>query len=173
MSSRGASVNAYTSNTKTAFMCSCTINFRKNLETLLDFVQAPFFTSCSVEDEKSIIAQEIQMYEDDPDWNLTRGLIENLYPDHPVRIDVAGTEESVRKISVAMLQSNYDTFYNPENMQLVIIGNCDPYETLEWIRENQSLKNLSEPRRDKTDVCTRLSNRYHQIQRDRSSSQYT
>ena len=144
-SSQGASVNAYTSNTKTAFMCSCTINLRKNLETLLDFVQSPFFTSCSVEDEKSIITQEIQMYEDDPDWNLTRGLIENLYPDHPVRIDVAGTEESVREVSVAMLQSNYDTFYNPENLHLVVIGNIDPYETLEWIVENQELKKLSNP----------------------------
>ena len=40
----------------------------KNLETLLDFVQMPYFTKETVEKEKRIIGQEIQMYDDDPNW---------------------------------------------------------------------------------------------------------
>ncbi|WP_368645022.1 M16 family metallopeptidase [Alkalibacterium putridalgicola] len=139
-SSQGASVNAYTSNTKTAFLCSFTTNGRQNIETLLDFIQDPFFSHQSVEDEKSIISQEIQMYKDDPEWALTQGLIENLYPEHPVRIDVAGTTESVQSVTVEMLKQNYQTFYHPDNMQMIIVGNIDPAETLQWIKDNQTKK---------------------------------
>lgn len=144
-SSQGASVNAFTSNTKTAFMCSFTSNSKKNIETLLDFVQNPFFDPQSVEDEKSIISQEILMYNDDPDWVLTQGLIENLYPDHPVRIDVAGTPDSVQEVTVDMLKKNYETFYHPENMQMILIGNIDPEETLQWIKYTQENSSYPSP----------------------------
>lgn len=141
-SGQGASVNAYTSNTKTAFLCSFTSNIKQNIETLLDFIQHNKFDPCAVENEKSIILQEIQMYKDDPDWILSSGLIENLYPNHPLSYDVAGTEESIPKISVKMLQENYDTFYHPANMQLIVIGNLDPQETMNWIKDNQKLKSF-------------------------------
>ncbi|WP_245751817.1 EF-P 5-aminopentanol modification-associated protein YfmH [Alkalibacterium subtropicum] len=144
-SAQGASINAYTSNTKTVFLCSFTKNKRQNIETLLDFVQEPFFSDQSVEDEKSIISQEILMYKDDPDWILTQGLIENLYPDHPVRIDVAGTSESVESITLDMLNKNYLTFYHPDNLQMVLVGNIDPVETLQWIKHNQGKKFYPKP----------------------------
>ncbi|MFO8069464.1 MAG: pitrilysin family protein [Alkalibacterium sp.] len=139
-SSQGASVNAFTSNTKTAYMCSFTANLQQNIETLLDFVQTPYFTYSSVEDEKSIITQEIQMYKDDPDWNLSIGLIENLYPKHPLRMDVAGTVESIQSIDVDMLIANYDTFYHPSNLQIILIGNLNPDDAMEYIKENQESK---------------------------------
>lgn len=143
-SSQGASVNAFTSNTMTAFMCSFTTNKRKNIETLMDFVQIPFFDQKSVEDEKNIISQEIMMYKDDPDWALTQGLIENLYPCHPIRVDVAGTPESILSITVDILKENYDAFYHPQNMQMIIVGNIDPSETLQWIKKNQENKSYPE-----------------------------
>ncbi|OJF95796.1 EF-P 5-aminopentanol modification-associated protein YfmH [Alkalibacterium sp. 20] len=139
-SSQGASVNAYTSNTKTAYMCSFTSKLQQNIDVLLNFVQTPHFTHHSVEDEKSIITQEIQMYKDDPDWNLSLGLIENLYPKHPLRIDVAGTVESIQSIDVEMLMTNYDTFYHPSNVQLILIGNLNPNEAIKYIKENQEPK---------------------------------
>jgi len=139
-SSQGASVNAFTSNTKTAFMCSFTRNMKKNIDTLLNFVQTPFFDDQSVEDEKNIITQEIQMYKDDPDWVSTQGLIENLYPNHPVRIDVAGTPDSVQQITTDMLRENHQTFYHPSNMQVIVVGNIDPEEASQWIFDNQVKK---------------------------------
>ncbi|MER2064098.1 MAG: pitrilysin family protein [Alkalibacterium sp.] len=137
---QGASINAVTSNTKTVYMVSFTANGRLNIETLLDFVQMPTFDQQSVEDEKSIITQEILMYKDDPDWVLAQGLLENLYPAHPIRIDVAGTPESVQAVTVDMLKKNHENFYHPSNMQIVIVGNIDPEETLQWIESNQEKK---------------------------------
>src|SRR5699024_2040163 len=71
----GASPNAYTSFTNTAYLFSATSQVAKNVEILLDFVQDPYFSDESVEKEKGIIAQEINMYDDQPDWRSFMGTI--------------------------------------------------------------------------------------------------
>lgn len=63
---QGASANAFTSFTRTSYLFSTTDQLELNLGTLLDFVQAPYFTEESVQKEQGIIGQEIQMYQDDP-----------------------------------------------------------------------------------------------------------
>ena len=60
----GASPNAFTSYAMTAYYFDCTDRFEENLRLLLHFVTTPYFTQESVEKERSIIAQEIRMYED-------------------------------------------------------------------------------------------------------------
>lgn len=143
-SKNGASANAFTSFTKTAYLFSSTSSVKKNIDTLLDFVQEPYFTEETVNKEKGIIGQEIQMYDDNPDWKLIFGLLQNLYPEHPVHIDIAGTVESIDQITADMLYKNYDTFYHPSNMQLFVIGQIEPEETMAWIRENQSAKTFAD-----------------------------
>src|SRR5699024_6081462 len=86
----GASPNAYTSFSKTAYLFSTTENVIENVETLLDFVQDPYFSDESVEKEKGIIAQEINMYEDEPGWRSFMGTIKNMYANLPINIDIAG-----------------------------------------------------------------------------------
>ncbi len=139
----GASANAFTSFTKTSYLFSATNQIQKNLETLLDFVQMPYFTKETVEKEKGIIGQEIQMYDDDPNWQQFFGVIKNLYPKHPLHIDIAGTVESIAAITAEDLYLCYHTFYHPSNMTLFIVGNIDPEETMNWIRENQAEKTFS------------------------------
>ncbi|WP_374721824.1 EF-P 5-aminopentanol modification-associated protein YfmH [Peribacillus tepidiphilus] len=139
-SKQGASANAFTSFTRTAYLFSSTSEFQRNLETLIDFVQAPYFSDQTVEKEKGIIGQEITMYDDNPDWRLYFGLIQNMYHHHPVKIDIAGTIESISKITKEMLYECYETFYHPSNMLLFVVGPVDPEETMNFIKENQSKK---------------------------------
>lgn len=141
----GASANAFTSFTKTAYLFSSTSHFKENIETLLDFVQNPYFTENIVNKEKGIIGQEIQMYDDLPEWRVMFGLLENLYPNHPASIDIAGTIESIETITADLLYKNYHTFYHPSNMQLFVTGNIDVEETITWIKNNQKLKTFEEP----------------------------
>ncbi|WP_028274030.1 EF-P 5-aminopentanol modification-associated protein YfmH [Atopococcus tabaci] len=136
----GASANAFTSFSKTAYLFSSTNRVKDNLETLLDFVQEPYFTDKTVEKEKGIIAQEIRMYDDSPDWRLLFGLLENLYPNHPANTDIAGTVDSIQQITSELLYTCYRTFYHPGNMTLTVIGNIDPEEVHGWIQANQSKK---------------------------------
>lgn len=140
----GASANAFTSFTKTSYLFSCTSNVYENLEVLLDFVQTPYFTDESVEKEKGIIAQEIQMYQDNPDWRLSFGLLANLFPTHPIHIDIAGTKESISEIRPEDLYMCYDTFYHPSNMKLLVVGNIDPEMTMAFIKDNQASKDFIE-----------------------------
>ncbi|WMW41588.1 EF-P 5-aminopentanol modification-associated protein YfmH [Bacillus subtilis] len=139
-SKQGASANAFTSFTRTAYLFSSTSNVERNLETLIDFVQDPYFTEKTVEKEKGIIGQEINMYDDNPDWRLYFGVIENMYKEHPVRIDIAGTVESISHITKDLLYECYKTFYHPSNMLLFIVGPVDPEAIISQVRENQGKK---------------------------------
>ncbi|MBU8786484.1 MULTISPECIES: EF-P 5-aminopentanol modification-associated protein YfmH [Bacillus] len=139
-SKQGASANAFTSFTRTAYLFSSTSNVEENLETLVDFVQDPYFTEKTVEKEKGIIGQEINMYDDNPDWRLFFGLIENMYKEHPVKIDIAGTIESISHITKDLLYECYETFYHPSNMLLFIVGPVDPEAVIRQVRDNQQNK---------------------------------
>jgi len=121
----GASANAFTSYDKTAFYFTCTERFEENLEILLDFVQTPYFTEQTVQKEQGIIAQEIKMYDDNPDWQVYFGLLQSLYHKHSVRIDTAGSVESIAKITPKLLYDCYHAFYRPENMVLAVAGNFE------------------------------------------------
>ncbi|MCL2019784.1 MAG: insulinase family protein [Oscillospiraceae bacterium] len=127
----GANANAYTSFDKTAYLFSCSQHFEKNLEILLNFVQEPYFTEESVAKEQGIIGQEIKMYEDEPGWRVFFNGLRTLYHKNPVRIDIAGTSESIAKIDKELLYRCYKTFYNLNNMVLSIAGSFDVRKTLE------------------------------------------
>lgn len=122
----GAAGNAFTSFDKTAYLFSCTDNFEESLSILLSFVQSPYFTPQTVEKEQGIIGQEIRMYEDNPGWRVFFNLLDALFVKHPVKIDIAGTVESIAQIDADLLYRCYHTFYNLNNMVLAIAGNFDP-----------------------------------------------
>ncbi|MFD9624252.1 EF-P 5-aminopentanol modification-associated protein YfmH [Peribacillus muralis] len=143
-SKQGASANAFTSFTRTAYLFSSTTDFNKNLKTLIDFVQDPYFSEKTVEKEKGIIGQEINMYDDNSDWRLYFGTIANMYHHHPVKIDIAGTVASIADITKDMLYECYDTFYHPSNMLLFVVGPVDVESTMKLIRDNQANKGYNE-----------------------------
>ncbi|WP_121639877.1 EF-P 5-aminopentanol modification-associated protein YfmH [Virgibacillus sp. Bac330] len=142
-SKQGASANAYTSFTKTAYLFTATDQIEKNVETLIDFVQHPYFTDESVKKEKGIIAQEIRMYDDQPDWQAFMGTIKAMFQNHPINVDIAGTVESIYQITKEDLYTCYHTFYHPENMVLFIAGNFEPEKMGQLIRENQDKKQFA------------------------------
>lgn len=121
----GASANAYTSFDKTCYLFQCSDRFEDSLRILLDFVTHPYFTKETVEKEQGIIGQEITMYYDVAGWMSTFNLLRCLYKNHPVRIDIAGTVESISEITDKLLYDCYNTFYNLHNMALVVVGNAD------------------------------------------------
>ena len=102
-SAYGANANAYTSFECTAYLFSATQNVEESLKTLIEFVQQPYFTKESVQKELGIIDQEIRMYEDDPNWRVFFNMLNNLYHNNPVKIDVAGTSESIAQITPELL----------------------------------------------------------------------
>ncbi len=126
----GANANAFTSFDRTCYIFQCSDNWSENLEILLDFVKAPYFTEETVQKEQGIIGQEIRMYQDNPDWQVLFNLLRGLYVNNPVRIDIAGTVESIAQINADLLYSCYKTFYNNSNMCLAVAGNVKTEEVI-------------------------------------------
>ena len=131
----GVNANAYTTNDHTAYLFECTDNFYEAMDELMDYVQHPYFTDENVEKEKGIIGQEIKMYEDDPGWQLYMNALDCMYQNNPIKIDIAGTVESISRIDKEVLYKSYETFYHPSNMVMVVCGNFKPTEILEEIKK--------------------------------------
>jgi len=137
----GADSNASTSYMRTSYLFNGPDAYEENLNYLLDFVQSPYFTDENVEKEKGIIEQEIKMYDDIPYWHLFETVLFNSFHNHPLKYPIAGTVESISKITKEDLYTCYHTFYHPSNMFLTVVGNVDAKKTLELVRKNQEKKN--------------------------------
>ena len=131
----GVDANAYTTNNHTAYLFETTDHFMEALDELMDYVQHPYFTDENVEKERGIIGQEIGMYDDDPGWQLYMNALDCMYNANPIKIDIAGTVETIAKIDKDVLYKCYNTFYHPSNMAMVVCGNFKPEEMLEEIKK--------------------------------------
>ena len=139
----GAYSNAYTSFDRTCYLFSCSNRFYDNLKILLDFVRSPYFTEATVSKEQGIIGQEIRMYDDMPNWRVMFNMLEGMFYNHPVRIDIAGTVDSIAKITHNTLYDCYNRFYDLSNMFIVLAGDFSTDEVLDFIYKN--LKNAENP----------------------------
>jgi predicted Zn-dependent peptidase len=136
----GANVNAYTSNTSTVYYFDTVHDFDKGLGYLMELVQNTSITAETVEKEKGIIIQEINMYKDELDWSLTMNLYRAMYHNHPIIHDIAGTVESVSGTSAEEILACYHHFYTPNNMSVFIYGDVNPEETFKLVDSLQTPK---------------------------------
>lgn len=156
LSSLGVDANAYTSNSMTAYLYECSDNFYEALDEFMNYVQNPYFTDENVEKERGIIGQEIMMYNDYPDWRLYMNAIKCMYSKNPIRIDVAGTKETIAEINKEKLYKIYNTFYRLDNMVLIVCGDFKVEEILQEIekritltRNNTEIKRIYEEEPEK------------------------
>ena len=131
----GVSANAFTTTDITAYLYESAENFYSALDELMDYIQHPYFTDENVEKEKGIIGQEIMMYDDYPEWKVYMNALAALYNNNPVKIDTAGTKESISKINKEILYKCYNTFYHPSNMAIAVCGDFEPNEVIKEIEK--------------------------------------
>ena len=146
-SKSGTDSNASTSFDYTQYICYGTKKFKTNLKYLLKFVNEPYYTDDNVEKEKGIIKEEIEMYQDMPDFKLEMKLRECIYKNSPRRIDIAGSVDDIYKITKEDLYKCYENFYRTNNMFVLIVGNFKKDEALDAIKEelgNKKRQNLPE-----------------------------
>ena len=137
---RGADANANTTNFKTTYLFSGSKYLSDDLNYLLDYVYSPYFTDENVEKEKGIIDQEMKMYEDDPYSSLIENMVYNTFINHPIKIKVIGSHDSIYSITKEDLYTCYNTFYHPSNMFLVASGNVKPKEIISIVKKNMAKK---------------------------------
>lgn len=139
----GASVNAFTTYELTCYEVFSSTYFKENLNYLLDYVQTPYFNKELVNNERGIITEEINMYDNNPNTELTYATYENVFVNDKRKYLISGEVEDIKKITVDDIFACYNTFYNPNNMFVIITGNVNPYEALAIIEENQKSKEFN------------------------------
>ncbi len=147
-SATGASPNAFTGYAMTAYYFECTDRFEENLRILLSFVSTPYFTDESVEKERGIIGQEIRMYEDSPGSRVCEELFAAMFANHPIRVPIAGSVESIAEITAQTLYDCHRAFYDPSNMMLCVVGDVDPARVVAIAHESLPEKPGGVPVRD-------------------------
>ena len=135
-SKMGVSSNAYTSFDQTVFYFETIDKFKESIEMLVKLIKEPYFTDENVEKEQGIIGQEIGMYDDDPGFSVYFNALRAMYINHPIRIDIAGTVETISHINKELLYTCYNTFYSPQNMFFIVVGDVDVEETIDLIEKN-------------------------------------
>lgn len=156
----GASPNAFTSFNQTVYYFSCTDLFGENFRMLLDYVQKPWLTDENVEKEKGIIGQEIMMYSDNADWRVFFNLLDCLYVNHPVKLEIAGSVESISKITKELLYDCYNTFYSPSNMVVTAVADIDPDEVFSSVDDMIKFKNRGKVEKKYPDEPESLNREY-------------
>lgn len=141
----GANANAFTSYDRTSYLFSTTEDFYKNLTLLMDMVEKPYFTEETVEREIGIINEEIKMYQDNPGYRLYFDTIGQMYDELPVKIDIAGTLPSISEITNDHLYLCHDTFYHPSNMVLIMVGDFDVDEAMDFVKDHQDARGSMKP----------------------------
>ena len=132
----GSSVNAYTGFNNTNYYFNTTSNFFSALSYLFGFVLNPHFEEKRIEHEKSVINQEINMYQDSPSWQSFYQLLQSLYFEYPIKYNIAGTQRSIKKINKKTLKDFFEKFYNLNNMTLIVIGGVNPDKLFDWLEKN-------------------------------------
>ena len=135
-SKMGVSSNAYTSFDQTVYFFETIDKFKESIEMLVKLIKEPYFTDENVEKEQGIIGQEINMYDDDPNFTVYFNALRAMYNNHPIRIDIAGTIDSISHITKELLYTCYKTFYSPQNMFFIVVGDVDVEETIDLIEKN-------------------------------------
>ncbi len=136
----GANVNAFTSYSETAYYFTTSNSICEPLNLLLDFVQELNIDKKSVEKEKGIIIQELNMYQQMSDSKLLMEIYSSLYKNYPLKYDIGGNNESVSNTTVEDLKKCYQLNYHPSRMILVVVTGEDPLEVINIIKNNQANK---------------------------------
>lgn len=148
----GVSSNAYTSFDQTVYFFETSDKYKEALELLIKLVRTPYFTDENVKKEQGIIGQEISMYDDEPSYRCYFNALQAMYKKNPVRIDIAGTIDSISKITKETLYTCYNTFYNMKNMFFIVVGDVDVNDTIKIIEENVRKYNTNYNNVDLCDV---------------------
>lgn len=131
----GASTNAFTTYNETMFYASFTEHWRQVLPLIFELVGTTYFTKSNVTKEAKIIAQELAMYQDDPNWQVNYELMQMMFPKTNLAEDLTGTKASLKNMTPEILQEIYDNNYVSGRMEFVACGGFSENQTKEVLRE--------------------------------------
>ena len=153
LESKGAIVNAATWKDYTFYYITLpkginNENFKLAIDLHADMMMDPVFPSeelgapfdindNSVTDkrERHVVIEEIRMRKDQPWTKVYNQCNYNMYHSHPYKRDVIGTPEIISRLTREDIDKYYRTFYTPENLTTIVVGDFDHESVLNTICE--------------------------------------
>jgi len=121
----GANHNAFTTNEMTAFWCHCLPEHLARGEEILSDIMRPAIREKDFDAEKSVILEEIAMYQDQPFWVLYERAMEVYYGAHPLSHRVLGTADTVRAMPHERMTDYFARRYASDNTVIALGGRFD------------------------------------------------
>lgn len=122
----GGHINAFTSREYTCYyMKVLDENLELAIELLADMLFNSSFDPEEIEKEKSVIAEEINMYEDSPEDLSHDLLIESMFKDQPLGYSILGHKEVVETFTQQHLIEYVKNQYRPNNTVIAVAGNFE------------------------------------------------
>ena len=132
----GGVINAFTSKECTCFYVKLLdehINI--GIDVLSDMILNSRFDELDIKKEKSVILEELKMYEDSPDDLVYDLLLENIYKDHSLGMNILGDRQSLKNLKRESILDYYNEYYVPNNSIISICGNFKFEEIVKQIEE--------------------------------------
>lgn len=165
----GSLANAWTSYYGTNYNIFGSINLIENLKLLLDIFYNTNINEKSVNEEKGIIGEEIDMYKDQIDSLMYSKLFDNLFNKSYTKHTVVGEREDIAKITARSLNEIYNDYYVPNNTFIIVTGNFDIDEVMNTIKDymkNIKVKPKELPKRIKERDKEIVNVPYEEIKKD-------
>lgn len=135
-SALGSDSNAFTSYDQTAYFGTVERNkLQALLEIEADRMQNALIDPQELESEKRVVISELQGYENEPGYRLSRAVMQAVFPNSPYGLPIGGTKADVQTFTVEQVREYYRNYYSPNNAILIVVGDFDTDTTLATIKE--------------------------------------
>ena len=169
INSLGSLANAWTNYKGTNYNIFGSINIRENLRLLLDIFYNTNINKKNVEEEKSIIGEEIDMYNDQINTIMYNHMFNNLFHNSYIKHTVVGERSDIEGITAECLNKIYNDYYIPNNTFIIVTGSFDPETIMNDIKDYMkglNLKPKEVPKRIKDKEKDSVLATYEEIQKD-------
>lgn len=132
----GGQINAFTSKECTCYYVKLLdSHIDIGIDVLSDMILNSKFNEDYLDKERSVIIEELKMYEDSPEDLAYDLLTENIYKNDPLGMNIIGTEESLNRLNREKLLDYFNKYYVPNNSVIAISGNFNFDEIINKIEE--------------------------------------
>jgi predicted Zn-dependent peptidase len=136
----GGFINASTDKELTAYWTRVPAEYTElGLDVLFDIVSNSKLDPADIERERAVILEELKMYQDQPQDHVQNLFEELIWPGHPLGRDIAGTQESVSRLTRDDILEYADAHYRLPNVVVGVAGALDENAVVELVRPRLTL----------------------------------
>ena len=132
----GGMINAGTEHELTVYWCKVAQpHFEESLDVLMDVLRNSLFESESIEKERQVVFEELNMINDYPTYRADSLIDEMMWPEHALGREIGGTKETVGEITREMLLEHLGEYYTPSNVVVSAAGNVRHEDVVRQVGE--------------------------------------